>query len=109
MPAMESSANIRLIGWVASVRICSSPGTPTMRAAATRRRVTASVLLPFLTPKGLPVSAGLANGSNSADVQSSSIALNVSMICGDGKFSTWSSSALRYDSLNRPAHRSTVP
>ena len=69
---------MRLIGWVASVRIGSSPGTPTMRDATTRRRVTAAVLLPCFSPKGLPVSAGLANGSKSAVVQSSSIALNVS-------------------------------
>ena len=51
-----------------------------MRLAATRRRVMASVLLPSLTPNGLSVSAGLANGSKPALVQSSSIALNVSRI-----------------------------
>ena len=77
-----TSANIRLIVWVSSVRICSSPGTPTIREAVTRRRVTASVFDPFLTPNGLSVSAGLANGSNPSFVQSSSIALNVSRISG---------------------------
>ncbi len=48
---------------VSSVRICSSPGRPTMRLAATRGGSMAAVLLPFLMPNGLPVSAGLANGS----------------------------------------------
>ena len=40
-----------------------------MRLAVTRWRVTAGVLFPFFTPNGFPVSAGLANGSNSAFVQ----------------------------------------
>ena len=90
---------MRLIGWVASVRIGSSPGTPTMRSAVTRCRVTAGVLLPCFTPNGLSVSAGLAKGSKPSFVQSSSMALNVSRMSGVSKFSTWSSSALRYASL----------
>ena len=80
-----------------------------MRDAVTRRRVTAAVFDPVLTPNGLSVSAGEANGSKPLIVQSSSIASNVALISGDGKFSTWSSSALRYESLYRPANMSTVP
>ena len=77
------------------MRISSSPGTPTIRWAATRRRVTAAVLLPFFNPHGPAVSSGLANGSNVVFVQSSSIALNVARMSGVGKFSVWSNSALR--------------
>ena len=86
---------MRLTGWVASVRIGSSPGTPTIRWAVTRRRVMASVFEPSLTPNGLSVSSGLAKGSKPSFVQSSSIALNVSRMIGVSKFSVWSSSALR--------------
>ena len=66
-----------------------------MRWAATRRRVTAAVLLPFLRPHGFSVSSGLAKGSNVVFVQSSSIARNVARMSVVGKFSVWSSSALR--------------
>jgi hypothetical protein len=71
---------MRLIGWVASVRSASSPGTPTMRWAVTRLRLTAVVLLPALSPHAVPVSSGEANGSKPAFVQSSSIATNVPKI-----------------------------
>ena len=66
-----------------------------MRAAATRWRVMALRLSPFLGPKAEPVSSGLANGSKVSLVQSSSIALKVSRMAGVGMFSRWSSSALR--------------
>src|SRR6266702_697831 len=59
----------------ASDRSGSSPGTPTIRLAATRRRLMAARFSPFLGPKAAPVSWGLANGSKAALVQSSSIAV----------------------------------
>ena len=46
-----------------SLRFGTSPGSPTMRAAVTLRRVTARSLSPFLVPQGAPVSMGAANGS----------------------------------------------
>ena len=45
-----------------SVRTGSSPGAPIIRLAVTRCRVIASLLLPFLGPKALPVSAGRGEG-----------------------------------------------
>ena len=66
-----------------------------MRSAVTRWRVTAAMLSPCFTPKGLSVSAGLAKGSKPSFVQSASMALKVSRMSGVSKFSTWSSSALR--------------
>ena len=80
---------------MSSERSGSSPGTPTIRWAVTRVRVTASRLSPFFSPNGDPVSCGAANGSYPSFVQSASIALNVAMISSWGKFSWWSISALR--------------
>src|SRR5881396_2889841 len=52
-----TSRKWRLIGCpVASDRSGSSPGTPTIRFAVTRRRVTAAVLLPAFGPNAVPVS-----------------------------------------------------
>src|SRR5580658_5219158 len=94
-----TSANIRLMVWVASVRICSSSSQLTIRLDATLRLVTAAMLLPFLSPKALPVSSGEAKGSNEAFVQSASMCSNVALMWSDWKFSTWSISAFRYASL----------
>jgi hypothetical protein len=58
-----------------------------MRLAVTRCRVIARLLLPFLGPKALPVSAGEAKGSNVAFVQSARIASNRRLIASVLKFS----------------------
>ena len=72
---------------LSSVRIGSSSGAPIMRFAVTRWRVIASLLLPFLGPKALPVSSGEANGSKVAFVQSARIASNRRLITSVLKFS----------------------
>ncbi len=77
------------------MRTGSSPGAPIIRLAVTRWRVIASLLLPFLGPKALPVSAGLAKGSKVLLVQSSRMASNTRWISGVSKRSMWSSPALR--------------
>ena len=101
---------MRFTGWpLASSRSGSSPGSDTIRCAVTRCRVMAASLFPCLGPNAEPVSSGLANGSKLSFVQSESMAANMSLMTEVSMFSTWSSSALRYASLYRPANRSTVP
>ena len=81
----STSANMRFTGWVSSVRTGVSPGSPTIRLAVTRCRVTAPSLAPFFAPQGAPVSMGAAKGSYPALVQSEIIRRKTPISSSDSK------------------------